>query len=307
VLVLAAMLVTPSAAMAAKKARHTPKPDLKIVALDVNFGEPAFAIVGTDGVMEPVQVRVLIKNQGDAAAKPSTMNVFFRDSAHKFFEKKVKVPRLGPHTHPHTEILDFTGATPKLGLAQFGAVANSDDKLKESDPNNNFFKGEHFAIIARQWNVPFFETIVTTPAAATRTTATGDGFHFEFSHYDHSAETYVYLPMGSATGTTTYAGACSGTASMTETHNPWAGSLLIAGDFHSYDALVHTVPPTMYPITVSCIGITTTTTSAFDELTTTTNSTGSPSTNEQATKVSGDFSDTSLHTEFKWQFQAAIP
>ena len=61
------MLVLPSAATAAKKC-HRPKPDLKIVVLRAGFGDPAYAIVGTDGVMEPIEVMVGIRNQGDAAA-----------------------------------------------------------------------------------------------------------------------------------------------------------------------------------------------------------------------------------------------
>ena len=54
--------------------------------------------------------------------------------------------------------------------------------------SNNLLKGERFTIIARQWNVTDFETIVTDPGAAASTTMAGAGFQFEFSYYDHAGE-----------------------------------------------------------------------------------------------------------------------
>ncbi len=302
VIVGLAMLVMPASASAAKK-RHVPRADLKVVVLQANFGDPAYALLGTDGVMEPVEVRVGVKNQGDANAPASTVDVFFQDSARHHFEKRIRFPKLKAHTHPHLETVELTGK-PKLGLAQIGAVADVDEKIKDSDRANNFLKGERFSIIARQWNVSDFETIVTEPGAATRITKAADTFHFEFSLYDHSKAQYVYLPMGSITSTATYAGFCSGTGSMTATHTPWAGFLHIAGDFRYYDALVQS-DPTKFPVTITCLGgISTTAMDGFDDLDTT-GTTGFPLTNEQAPKVSGDFSDATTHTEWKWQFQAA--
>jgi len=298
------MLVLPSAAAAAKKC-HRPKPDLKIVVLRAGFGDPAYAIVGTDGVMEPIEVMVGIKNQGPAAAGRSTLNLFFRDSAHKYFEKKIEVPRLKPRRHPHYFNVEITDAKPKLGPAQLGAVADSTDKVCESDENNNFFKGEHFEVIARQWNVPYFETIINIPGAATRTTSSQSSFHFEFSYYDHSKAVYEYLPTGSISSTMLYAGGfCSGTGSLTDSKAPWGGFLQIAGDFRSYDAFVDTAS-VKYTVPITCLGgFSSTVSAAFDDLDTT--ATGSfPVTNDQATQVTGDFSDPIKHTEWKWQFHAA--
>ena len=286
-LLVVVMLVLPSAATAAKKC-HRPKPDLKIVVLRAGFGDPAYAIVGTNGVMEPIEVMVGIRNQGDAAAGRSTLDLFFRDSAHKYFEKKVEVPRLKPRRHPHVFNVEITDAKPKLGLAQLGAVADSTDKVCESDESNNLFKGEHFEVIARQWNVPYFDTIVTLPGEGTRTTSSQSSFHFEFSYYDHAAEVYDYLPMGSISSTMVYAGSlCSGTGSLTDSKAPWGGFLHIGGNFGSYDAYVDTasVP---YTVPVNCLVFSRTVPEAFDDLDTSAD--GSvPRTNDQAAQVTGRF------------------
>ena len=57
------MLAAPVAATAAAK-RHVPRPDLKVTSLVANFGDPAYAVVGTDGVMEPIQVGVWDQEPG---------------------------------------------------------------------------------------------------------------------------------------------------------------------------------------------------------------------------------------------------
>ena len=298
------VLAAPAAATAATK-RHVPRPDLKVTSLVANFGDPAYAVVGTDGVMEPIQVRVGIRNQGRVAAPPSILDVFFQDSAKRHFQLKIHVPRLKFSIHPRHYIVDMEGARPKLGYAQLGAVANFTHRFKESDNDNNFFKGEHFVVIARQWDVPYFETILSIPGAGTRTTSSQSSFHFEFSYYDHSKAVYVYVPMGSITSTMLYAGGfCSGSGSLTDSKAPWAGFLHIAGDFRYYDALVQTVS-IPYSVPITCLGgFSTSAKEAFDDLDTSAD--GSfPVTNEQATKVTGDFSSGLRNTEWKWQFHAA--
>jgi hypothetical protein len=297
------MLTLPVAATAAT--RHVPRPDLKITSMVANFGDPAYAVVGTDGVMEPIQVRVGIRNQGRVVAPPSILDVFYQDSARKHFQLKVHVPKLKFSIHSRFFIVDMVGTRPKLGQAQLGAVANFTNKFKESDTDNNFFKGEHFEVIARQWDVPYFETILSMPGAGTRTTSSQSSFHFEFSYYDHSKAVYVYLPTGSITSTMLYAGGfCSGTGSLTDSKAPWGGFLHITGDFRHYDALVDTasIP---YTVPITCLGgFSSTVDEAFDDLDTT--ASGSfPQTNDQATQVTGDYSDAARHTEWKWQLHAA--
>ncbi len=200
--------------------------------------------------------------------------------------------------------MDMTGARPKLGYAQLGAVANFTKQFKESDEDNNFFKGEHFVVIARQWDVPYFDTIVTVPGEGTRTTSSHSSFHFEFSYDDHAKAVYVYLPTGSISSTMVYAGGlCSGTGSSTDSKAPWAGFLHISGDFRYYDALVQTVS-IPYTVLVNCLVFSRTVPDAFDDLDTSAD--GSfPVTNEQATEVTGDFSSALKGVEWKWQFHAA--
>jgi hypothetical protein len=299
------MLAVPVAAAAAKK-HHAPKPDLKITVLQANFGSPAYAIVGTDGVMEPIQVRVGIRNQGHAIARSSTLDVFYQDSARQHFQVKVRVPSLKPSIHSKIFIVDIVGTKPKLGHAQLGAVADFTQRVAESDESNNFFKGERFEVIARQWNVPYFDTILTLSGAGTRTTSSQSSFHFEFSHYDHAKELYVYLPIGSITSTMVYAGGfCSGTGSLTDSKSPWGGFLHIAGDFRYYDAFVDT-SSTPYTVPLTCLGgFTSSVSEAFDDLDTTASGTFPPLTNEQAAQVTGDYTDPVKRTQWKWQFHAA--
>ena len=297
------MLVAPVAATAAKK-HHVPRPDLKITALVANFGDPAYAVVGTDGVMEPIQVRVGIRNQGRAVAPASILDVFYQDSAGQHHQLKIHVPKLKFSIHSRIFIVDMVGTRPKLGHAQLGAVADFTNKFKESDEDNNFFHGEHFEVIARQWDVPYFDTIVTVPGTGTRTTSSQSSFHFEFSFYDHSKAVYVYLPTGSISSTMLYAGGlCTGTGSATDSKDPWGGFLHIAGNFSYYDARVDTAS-TPYTVPVNCLVFSRTVPEAFDDLDTT--ATGSfPRTNDQTTQVTGDFSDPTEGTEWKWQFHAA--
>jgi hypothetical protein len=298
------MLVAPVAASAAAK-RHVPRPDLKITSLVANFGDPAYAIVGTDGVMEPIQVRVGIRNQGRVVAPASVLDVFYQDSARQHHQLKINVPKLKFSIHSRFFTVDMVGTRPKLGHAQLGAVANFTNKFKETDTDNNFFKGEHFEVIARQWDVPYFDTILSMPGAGTRTTSSQSSFHFKFSYYDHSKAVYVYLPTGSISSTMLYAGGfCSGSGSLTDSKAPWGGFLHIAGNFSYYDALVQTdsIP---YTVPITCLGgFSTSAKEAFDDLDTT--ATGSfPRTNDQATQVTGDYSDPIKRTEWKWQFHAA--
>jgi hypothetical protein len=270
-----------------------------------NFGDPAYAIVGTDGVMEPIQVRVGIRNQKQGTVAPaSILDVFFQDSARQHFERKIDVPKLKFSIHSKSFIVDMVGFRPKLGHAQLGAVANATNRFKESDKDNNFFKGEHFEVIDRQWDVPYFDTIVTVPGEGTRTTSSQSSFHFEFSYYDHAKAVYVYLPIGSISSTMLYAGGlCSGTGSLTDSKAPWGGFLNIAGDFRYYDALVETasIP---YTVPVNCLVFSRTVPEAFDDLDTSAD--GSfPRTNDQAKKVTGGFSDPIKRIQWKWQFRAA--
>jgi hypothetical protein len=129
-------------------------------------------------------------------------------------------------------------------------------------------------------------------------------FHFEFSYYDHSKAVYDYLPTGSISSTMVYAGGlCPGTGSLTASKAPWGGFLHIAGDFSYYDVLVDTasVP---YTVPVNCLVFSRTVPESFDDLDT--SATGSlPRTNDQATQMTGDFSDPVKRAEWKWQFHAA--
>ena len=91
--------------------------------------------------------------------------------------------------------------------------------------------------------------------------------------------------------------------SLTDSKAPWGGFLHIAGNFSYCDALVQTVS-IPYTVSVNCIVFSRTVPEAFDDLDTSADG-YFPRTNEQAKKVTGDFSDPIKRAEWKWQFLAA--
>jgi hypothetical protein len=300
-----ALLGSPAVAAAAAKKKKKPKVDVKVVVLDTNFGDPAFVVVNPDGTLkDPIDIRIGVKNQGQHDSPPFNVTVFFQDSAKQHFQKIVRFPALKRNNHPHVVIVELTGK-PHLGPAQVGAVADNEENLNDVDRANNFKKGDHFDVIARQWNANSFQTIGNVPGAAARTTQAGAGFNFQFTHYDSAKGQYVYQPMGSITSTSTYGGVCTGTGSLTVTHTPWAGWLYIGRDFAHYGALVQ-ADPTKYPVMLTCLGgFTYNAMNGFDDLDTT--QLGFATTNAEATTVTGDVPDPTTHLEWKWQFQAAGP
>ena len=97
VLVALGALIAPTAGTAAS--RHTPKADLKFTQFKPLLGNPAYAVVDTSGVVEPIDVQVTMINQGDATARASTTIVYLDDSANRHFLQRIRVPALKPHRH----------------------------------------------------------------------------------------------------------------------------------------------------------------------------------------------------------------
>jgi hypothetical protein len=231
-----------------------PKPDLKVTVFEVHLGTPAYAVVAPGGVLEPIEVHIVTKNQGTAAAGPSVTDVFFQDSAHQQFQKRIAVPALKAHTR-FDRTIELTGAKPALGYAQLGAVADLLDQVKESDETNNLLKAGHFAIVAKQWNVSSFDTI-TKGFLSNDTTFVKGGFHFVLAYYDHTAEEWYYKPYGAVTDQASERGTCSFSSNKSLDHNPWANSYLkIKGDLGGYQALVAPAASEAYTITINCLGI----------------------------------------------------
>jgi hypothetical protein len=129
---------------------------LKITAFEVHLGDPAYSVVGTDGVLEPIEVHLTTKNQSNGTACPSITAVFFQDSARHQFVKRIQIPELKAGKRSDRTV-EITGTKPALGFAQLGAHADNGRANKESDESNNLFHGRHFAIIAKEWDAKSFD------------------------------------------------------------------------------------------------------------------------------------------------------
>ena len=294
--VIVAGLLVP--ALATARARK-PGPDLKVTGFEVHLGSPAHALVGTDGVLVPIEVQVVTENMGDRAAGASVTEVFFEDSAHHRFQTRIQVPKLEPNA-PFGRTVEIKGAKPALGFAQLGAIA-------DVGKQNNLFPGEQFAIVARQWDVKSFDTI-TKVGNQSHTTFIRGGFRFVFSRYDHASENYVYKPYGGITDQASVTGICTGSSNKTATHSPWADSYLeIASDLGGYDAVVQPALTDAYSFTASCFGVGSHTYNVkFQQLLTFAGQHRQPTMKPRQEQLDGSVMDSLLRTTWQWDFRAAL-
>lgn len=307
VLVALSVLVFPAHAIAAKK-KHGPRPDLKVTVLKANLGNPPYVVVGTDGAPETFEIRVTTKNQGAGTAAPSVTDLFIRDSHGRDHEHLLSIPRLKPHTRSDRTVV-VTNLTLPLGFARIGAEADHRHHVDESDETNNLTKGERFAVVAKQWNVSDFETIVTLPQSMDTTKAAPD-LRFVLSRYDHSAEVWVYKAYGRLLNMQSLSAfPCSYSGSTSASRNPWADSFLnISGDLGGYDAVVKASVLPKYPIPVKCFYISPPPFEAeFSDLLTFVGQRRQPTMSPNAAQVSDSSTDAALHTTWKWDVRAAIP
>lgn len=312
VVVLGIAILAGALAPAAAGAKGKPplRPDLKVTVLEAHLGNPAYAVVATNGVLEPIEVKLEIRNQGKAAAPASTAVVFVQDSSRHQFLKRVAVPRLKAPKRSHVRFVttvEITGAKPALGFAKMGAVADFGDKVADSDRSNNLFKGERFAIVAKEWDAKTFDTI-TKAFVASDTTLIRAGFRFVLSRYDRASEKWVYKPYGSVTDQASETGVCSGSSNETRTHNPWADSYLkISGDLGGYDALVQPQATETYSITFTCLSIGSHTEQRkFQPLETFVGVKRQPVMRPNQQQLADSTTDTALRTTWQWDFRAAL-
>jgi CARDB len=295
-----------AAAPAAARKRPRPKPDLKITVLETQLGSPAYAVVGTDGVLEPIEVHVVTKNQGDGTAGPSTTVVYFQDSSRHHFKKRIDVPKLKGHRR-FDRTVEITGAKPALGFAIMGAQADNGDAVKESDESNNLRRGLDFAIVAKEWDAKSFDTI-TKSVFSSDTTFIRGGFRFVLSRYDHASGTWLYKPYGSVTDQADESGICSGASNVTRSHNPWPDSYLeISRDLGGYDALVQPSASETYSVTITCLGVGShTEPHKFQPLETFVGEKMQPAMKPSWQQLDDSTTDTVLHTTWTWDFRAAL-
>ncbi len=249
----ASVVVAAPAAGKAPAKKPTGKPDLKISLFKPHLGNPAYAVVGTDGSVEPIEVEVTTYNQGNVKAPASITVVELQDSADHDFMKEIRVGELKPHQHYH-RIVMFTGVKPALGFAPLRAEADFIEKIKESDESNNV-RSERVAIVAKQWNATVFQTQVTRPGASDLTYS-APGFRFVLARFDHSRDVWQYDAIGAVTNAQSLSGVCPYNVSDTQAQNPWGGDsgLEIAADLGGYDGIVQSSLLPKYLVSGTCLG-----------------------------------------------------
>jgi CARDB len=307
-LVVLGALAAPASAVAAKKPPPAkPQPDLKITKLETGgLGEPPFTVVGTNGVAQRFSIHIETENRGDATAPASTTIVLIFDGRGHPYKKKIPIRRLEPKGRVD-RTLEITNLEPRVGFAEIKAVADANHNADESDEANNLREGQRFAVIARQWTVQQFTTIITNPLSKS-TTDSQPGFRFRFSSYDSADDQFDYRPIGPVTNKQTQTGVCQYSASKTVTQNPWPESYLhIEPDLKHYDAFVSPSAAPEYPVTVTCFHFTRTVMFSFEALVTFVGARELAAMRPSQSELSDDTHSTPLHTRWIWDFDATIP
>lgn len=308
VVVLGIAIVASAFAPAWAEARctPTPKPDLKVTAFEVHLSNPAYAVIGTDGVLEPIEVKLTTKNQGNGTACPSVTAVFFQDSARQQFVKRIQIPELKAGKRSDRTV-EITGAKPTLGFALLGAHVDNTGTNKESDESNNLFHGPRFAIIAKEWDAKSFD-VTSNTYFVKELTFIGGGFKFVLARFDHSSERWIYKPYGPVTNQVTESGVCTASSNEKRVHDPWQDSQLeIAADLGGYLATVRPGPSETYSVSVSCYGAGSHTEQhTFPALDTFVGYGREPTMRPNQSQLSDSVTDSSLKTTWTWDFRAAL-
>lgn len=299
-------LIAP-AAVAAAKPPSVPRPDLKVVKLEVSgVGEPPNLVVSHDGTVPRFGVSITIRNQGHAAAKPSTAAILIDDGAEVPVHFPVTIGKI-PAGGRADKFVQVTGLKPHLGFTEIAAVADFSDKNKESDESNNRknWPGK-IAVEARQWNVNDLLTVVSTPGAADAKTESQPGFRFRLTKFDDASESFQYQALGDINNHQTQSGICAFGVGNTQTKTPWPDSFLhIKADLENYDALVKASKAATYTGTITCLGgFSYNNTFHFDDLET---GPSLPHMTPGSGHLDGIDSDTALHTGWSWKFVADVP
>lgn len=280
-----------------------PKADLKFTIFKPHLGRPAYAVVGTDGVLEPIEVEVQIRNQDDGPADPSVTIISFRDSNGREFAKRIRVPKLPGHSRADYTV-QIKRAKPGLGFADLRGEVDATNKVHESDESNNVRRTQ-FAILAKEWDAKAFDT-ATKGVFSNDVTFIRGGFRFVLSRFDHASENWIYKVYGSVTDQASETGVCSASSNVTKSHNPWANSYLrIAADLGGYHAIVQPSSAEKYTATVTCLGIGShTEPHTFQTLETFEGKNREPVMKPNAQQL--DDEETLLKTTWKWDFRAAL-
>ena len=156
--------------------------------------------------MPNITVKVTTRNVGRATAPVSQTAVVLVGQNNHFqsFPSFQHVHELAPG-HSQTNTLTISTVKPHLGPTHMRAVADFDDKLPESNGNNNERTSPMIPAIARTWDAESLTANLIGGQAVTDEQGKANlGLFFRFNHLDVGAGIFVYRVTGSVNENATY-------------------------------------------------------------------------------------------------------
>ncbi len=228
-------LTLSSAVRAASRPAAEAKPDLVVSSLIIEgLGHNPYLVVPQSGEVPNITVKVTTRNVGHAPAPASKTAVVLVGQNNHFqsFPSFQHVHELAPG-HWQTNTLTISTVKPHLGPTHMRAVADFDDKLPESNDNNNERTSPMIPAIARTWDAESLTaTLIGGQAVTAEDGKANIGLFLRFAHLDVGAGIFFYRVTGSVNENATYELApCSGQAADSVGHSPWGGDSFFGVSF----------------------------------------------------------------------------
>jgi hypothetical protein len=219
-------LTLSSAVRAASRPAAEAKPDLVVTRLIIEgLGHNPYLVVPQSGEVPNITVKVTTRNVGHATA-PASETAVVLVGQHNHFQSfpSFQHVRELPPGHSQTNTLTISTVKPHLGPTHMRAVADFDDKLLESNDNNNERTSPMIPAIARTWDAESLTaTLIGGQAVTAEDGKANLGLFFRFNHLDVGAGIFFYRVTGSVNENATYKLApCSGQAADSVGHAPWS-------------------------------------------------------------------------------------
>jgi CARDB len=228
-----------SSGRAASQPPAQPKPDLVVTSLIIQgLGHNPYLVVPQSGQVPDITVKVTTRNVGRAAAPESSTLVVlegFRANDGSTFQSDFSLQ----HVHAlapgqsQTNTLTIKKVQPHLGPTHMRAVADWDNKVTESNGQNNERTSPMIPAIARTWDADSLTAKLIGGQGVTAENGEANiGLFFRFNHLDVGAGIFYYRVTGSVKENANYKiGPCSGQGADSVGHAPWSSNSFFGVSF----------------------------------------------------------------------------
>ncbi len=255
---LALTLALGSSVRAGARPAAEARPDLVVTRLIVEgLGHNPYLVVPQSGQVPNITVKVTTRNVGHAAARESSTLVVLegmRDTQGSAFQSDFSLQRvhaLAPG-QSQTNTLTIKDVKPHLGPTHMRAVADWDDKVTESNGQNNERTSPMIPAIARTWDAESLTAKLSGGQLVEGEDGRANiGLFFRFNHLDVGAGIFYYRVTGSVTETVKVKlGPCGGQGADSVGHAPWSNTSFFGVSF-GLDKYLGVVKASANKITVS--------------------------------------------------------